>query len=117
MSDEQKIEACPVCKSPGELLQIPGRYVSCTNIDCVLVGPSRCVAADAIRAWNKMALSFEIARAVSLVDALKPESRDEAAYYAGFAFTDAHETSMRHNYADAKSVLAALLEKWRQADG
>lgn len=105
------IKPCPFCKSDSDTMDSPFTRVYCTNRTCLLVGPVRNTEADAIRAWNQMALAFEIARAAVLQEAAESAAWD-----------DENTTQAQHDKClmveqDAKNSLPALLEQWRLTDG
>jgi len=118
--DQEAIKTCPVCKdASGAPFVYYYNQVTCPT--CQMQGPRGDNAAAGIRAWNQMALAFEIARAWSLLISV-----DEARYQIDYSGQE--EKTLLSIAEDADNILygdatvcsehlAGLLAEWRHTDG
>ena len=63
MSNEAKINKCPVCGSDVETGEVSA-YVMCSNLDCMLEGPVRDTKEQAIAAWNRLSYKAPVKKKV-----------------------------------------------------
>lgn len=107
----QTIKPCPFCKSMPESMQRPW-HVSCD--ECMLVGPNRHTEADAIRAWNQIALAFEVARACVLWNGA--EGAGDELIERGMTLSAASD-AVDGIMVDASAAGVKAMEEWRYTDG
>lgn len=106
---QQEIKPCPFCNSNAGMYQYDS-HVQCFNQKCMLLGPTRDTHADGIRAWNQMALAFEIARADAIM-----ECSGEVHIYNELSL--ANETAAHNAACDAHTRYRRAMDEWRQTDG